>query len=114
MEGSKYNFVSAQTDKTPSGTTQTLDFATGQFVILNTGSATGDITLTLQNPAKGATYRIKVVHGATKRNLIFPSGTIQQGGGGQNYTASANNATDYIYVTFDGTNYNISVAPLWS
>jgi hypothetical protein len=98
---------------TPTGTTQTIDFNAGGSVIFNTGSATGTITLTLSNPIAGRWYSFKVVHGATARNLTFPAGTIQQGELGVTYTASGNNKIDFISIYYDGTNYNITVAPLW-
>jgi len=94
---------------TPTGTTQTIDWNSGQHVLLNLASATGNVTLTLNNPIAGARYLIRVTQGATARNLVFPAGTLQIGGGGVNYVGIAS-TVDVISVSWNGTTYDISVS----
>ena len=94
---------------TPSGTTQTIDFNSGSIINLSLASATGTVVLTLSNPQTATSYLIKVTQGATPRNLTFPAGTTQAGGGGVTYTGVANQK-DIIAVLWDGTNYFISVS----
>lgn len=89
---------------TPTGTTQTIDWNAGSATILNLGSATGNVTLTLSNPVAGTYFTIKVTQGATPRNLIFPAGTITVGGGGNTYTSIANQK-DVITIFWDGVEY---------
>jgi hypothetical protein len=93
---------------TPAGTAQTIDWNNGSVININLGSATGNVTLTLNNAIAGTTYLIKVTQGATARNLIFPAGTLQVGGGGNTHLGVANE-TDLISVLFDG-GYVISAA----
>jgi hypothetical protein len=98
---------------TPSGTTQTIDFNNGSIINLTLSSATGTVVLTLSNPQAATSYLIKVIQGATPRNLTFPAGTTQAGGGGVTYTGTANK-TDIIAVLYDGTNYFINVSKNYS
>lgn len=63
------------TTYTPSGATQTIDFSLGDSFIIDLGSATGDVTITYSGIVEGKAYTIKVIQGATARNLIFPVGT---------------------------------------
>lgn len=94
---------------TPTGTTQSINWNNGQHVLLNLASATGNVTLTLSNPTAGARYLIKVTQGATARNLVFPTGTLQIGGGGVNYVGIAS-TIDIISVSYNGSTYDISVS----
>lgn len=57
----------------PTGTTQVIDFATGRNWIIDLGSATGNVTLTLNNPRAGVVYLIGVIQGAAPRDLIYPA-----------------------------------------
>lgn len=91
-----------------SGTTQTIDWNSGGNINLDLSSATGNVTLTLQNPVSGATYRIRVQQGATVRNLTFPVGTVQQGGGGNVYTGIA--GVDFLTVYYNGSAYLVQSA----
>ena len=101
---------------TPTGTTQSINWATGGYVNLNLASATGNVTLTLNNAPSGTAtvYTIEVIQGATPRNLVFPAGTVQVGGGGVNYTNSGANTIDSIELKWNGSNYRISVSRLLS
>jgi hypothetical protein len=98
---------------TPAGTTQTINWNNGSIIDLVLTSATGNVTLTLQNPVSATSYLIEVTNGATARNLIFPAGTLQAGGGGNTYTGTAN-TRDIIAVLWDGTQYLISVSKKYS
>ena len=70
-------FATPVTTLTPTGTTQTINLALGSMFILDLSSATGDVTLTIQNLLAGTTYIIFARQGTTRRNVIFP---IQQRG----------------------------------
>jgi len=91
-----------------SGTAQTINWNSGGNINLDLSSATGNVTLTLQNPVSGATYRIRVQQGATVRNLTFPAGTVQQGGGGNVYTGIA--GVDFLTVYYNGSDYLVQSA----
>ena len=58
---------------TPTGTTQTINWELGNVVILDLGSATGNVTLTFSNVKAGASYFIQIIQGATFRDVIFPT-----------------------------------------
>ncbi|MFM6669886.1 MAG: hypothetical protein ACKPJO_07105, partial [Dolichospermum sp.] len=98
---------------TPTGTTQTIDWNNGSIVDLSLASASGNVTFTFSNPQVATTYLIEVTQGATARNLIFPVGTLQSGGGGVTYTSTANRK-DIIAILWDGTQYLISVSRNYS
>lgn len=89
---------------TPSGTTQTLDFDESFNHSIDLDSATGDVTLTLSNPYQGQAYVIKVIQGATARNLVWP-GTVKWPGGTAPTISTTNNDEDIITLWWDGTSY---------
>jgi hypothetical protein len=101
-------FQSVVQSLTPTGTTQTINFSLGEVIHLDLSSATGNVTLTLNNAVAGVNYTIRVNQGATPRNLIFPVGTLQAGGGGATYVGTAN-FKDIINLIFDTTNFFIRV-----
>jgi hypothetical protein len=112
FSGSTLNTKQIKTTKqvfSPTGTTQTIDWNDGSIVTLNLASATGTVILTLNNPQTASTYLIKVIQGETPRNITFPSGTLQSGGGGVTYAGIADNI-DIIALYWDGTNYFINVS----
>ncbi|MCK4857893.1 MAG: hypothetical protein KAT58_08000, partial [candidate division Zixibacteria bacterium] len=95
----------AITTETPTGTTQTIDWDNGNVEIIDLASATGNVTLTLSNPEIGARYEIKVIQDATTpRNLVWPAAVKWPGGTAPTISAGAS-AVDWIYLTYDGTNY---------
>ena len=85
--------VTAPTVHTPSGTTVTIDWDDGYFQIIDAGSASGNITVTLSNPVDGAPYELWFIQGATARTLTLPS-TVKFSEGRTPAQSSANNARD--------------------
>jgi hypothetical protein len=97
----------SQTITAPTGTTATIDWASGNLISINLGSASGNVTLTLNNPIAGQSMWMIVTQGATARQLAFPAGTKQPAAGGTTWTSSGANQTDVISLIYDGTNYRI-------
>lgn len=98
------NIALTQQTLTPAGTAQTIDWDLGSKVILNLGSATGNVTLTLSNVQTGGIYRIEVVQGATVRQLIWPAAVKWQGG--QEPSQFMNpSSINLINLDYDGTIY---------
>lgn len=96
------------TTLTPTGTTVGVDFDLGNFQIIDLSSATGTVTATVINGQSGGWYRIKIIQGATKRDIIWPVNI--KFGGGVNPTAHQNiNSSNIMYLDFDGTNYLVSL-----
>jgi len=91
---------------TPAGTTQTIDWNLGNKQILDLSSATGDVTLTLNNPQTAGQYRIKVIQGGTKRGLIWPA-VVKFPGAFNPTDAHVINTDNIINLDFDGTNYYV-------
>jgi hypothetical protein len=89
---------------TPTGTTQTIDWATGNVQVLDLGSASGNVTLTFSNPASGAAYILKVIQGATARTLTFPAAVLWESGADMVLT-STEDAVDIASCTYVGSNY---------
>ncbi len=93
--------------KTPTGTTLTINWVADlNNVDIDLNSATGDVTLTLNGaPASSrAIYYIKVIQGATTRNLIWPA-IVDWPGGTAPTISAANDDVDLIKLYFDGFRY---------
>lgn len=103
-EFKKYHFSINSTPFAPDGTTETISFATNAINTLDLGSAPGDVTLTLTNPAAGARYTIFIIQGATARNVIWPA-SVKFPQGQAPILSSADNAVDKVELIYDGTNY---------
>jgi len=97
--------VQSPTD--PAGTTLTIDFALGNIAKVNLASASGNITLTLNNPLVGQLCMLEVTQGVTARTIIFPSGTKQALIVGNTWTSTGASKTDVINLYYNGTNYVI-------
>lgn len=109
IEGSKLSKNLALTQAatlTPSGTTQTIDFDNGNIQTVDLGSATGNVTLTLSNPAQGARYLVFIVQGATPRELTWPA-TVKWPQGQEILLSQANDALDYVEMYYDGSEYRV-------
>ncbi|GAG86044.1 unnamed protein product, partial [marine sediment metagenome] len=91
---------------TPAGTTQTVDFDDGNGQVIDLGSASGNVTLTLSNPESGASYFIKFIQGATARTVILPSTVLLPDGSAPNTLtiSTTDNAIDSLTLYYDGTN----------
>lgn len=89
---------------TPSGTTQTINFNTGNIQQLNLGSATGDVTLTLSNPTTGAWYHIWVTQGATARDLIWPA-AVKWPQAQKPILSTGNGEVDLVSLYYTGSEY---------
>lgn len=89
---------------TPAGTTQTIDFDLGNVQFLDLDTATGDVTLTLSNPAQGHRYWIYVKQAATPRDIIWPASVLFPQGQKLLLTQT-DNATDMVELYYDGTNF---------
>lgn len=89
----------------PAGTTQTVDWDLGNFQTIDLGSASGDVTLTLDNPsADPARYTIFVIQGATPRDLIWPAGVYFPQGQAP-ILSQTDDAIDKIELLWNTTNY---------
>jgi len=82
---------------TPTGTTQAINWELGNVVILDLGSATGNVTLTFSNVKAGASYFIQIIQGATFRDVIFPT-IAKFAGETAPYTLDVTEANDAIDV----------------
>lgn len=92
---------------TPTGTTQTLNLSSTSYFDLDLSSATGNVTLTLQNPTAGATWVFCVKQGTNARTLIFPTGTVQATSPNRNVWSSFANKTNEFSVFYDGVKFKI-------
>lgn len=108
-------FAKNATTLTPSGTTQTIDFDNGYYQILDLGSATGDVTLTLDNAVAGQVYILEVIQGATARDIVFPAAATMSADD-TNWTAGSNtydlsetdDAVDIFAIAYNGTDYRLT------
>jgi hypothetical protein len=98
------NIFFAQALNSPAGTTQTIDFDTGNIQKLDLSGASGDVTLTFSNPATGGIYILCPIQGAVARSLVFP-GNVKWPQGQAPILSTSNGAFDKITFYFDGTNF---------
>ena len=96
-----------QTIPAPTGLGVTINLALGNFCIMSAASASGHITLTLQNPTAGLLSYLCVTQGSTIRNIVFPAGTKQPLWGGNSWSSSGALKTDIITFVFAGSIYYI-------
>lgn len=68
----------------PTGTTQDIDWSAGALQTLDLGSATGNVTLTFSNAMSGERYALRIIQGATARNVILPASVKIPGGSDPN------------------------------
>jgi uncharacterized protein YndB with AHSA1/START domain len=88
----------------PAGTTQAIDWDTGNGQEIDLATATGDVTITLNNPQAGASYILKVIQGPVARNLIWPVNVLWPGGTPP-LISTVDDDEDVISLFFDGTNF---------
>jgi len=89
---------------TPTGTTQTVDWDTGNTQKVNLGSASGNVTLTLSNPQTGGLYRLFLIQGATARTITWPA-TVKWPQGVAAILSTTNGAVDIVDLYWDGSAY---------
>ena len=88
----------------PTGTTQTVDFAAGRNQVIDLDSATGDVTLTLDNPVAGVVYTIKPIQGAVARDLIWPASVLWPGGTPP-VISTGDDEIDLVQLMYDGASF---------
>ena len=89
---------------TPTGTTGTIDWDNGNVSFIDLGSATGNVTLTLSSPGLGGLYVVRVLQGATARNIIWPA-TVKWPGGTAPTISTGADDIDVITLLWDGSSY---------
>lgn len=97
-------YSSIPTTHVPTGTTQTINWDGGNGQVIDLESATGDVTLTLNNPKAGGVYFIKIIQGATPRNITFPINVIWSDNSTPVITTT-DDAVDFVHMKYDGVNY---------
>jgi hypothetical protein len=88
----------------PTGAAQTINWNNGNIQVIDLNSATGNVTLTFENAAAGATLIFEVIQGAVARNIVWPAAVIWPGGAAPIISA-ANDDIDFFSIFYDGTNY---------
>lgn len=94
----------AITTYTPAGTTETVDWSTGNIKTLNLGSASGAVTVTFTAPSGPAQLTLKLVQGATARDITWPA-SVKWDDDGEPTWSSDTSKTRIVSFLYDGTNY---------
>lgn len=112
LDGQLYQ-VSAPS-QTPTGITETVDWDLGNVQVLDLESATGDVTLTLDNGRVGAQYTL-IIHqdSSTARDVIWPA-EVAWPGGTPPVISTGGNAVDVVSLVFDGTTYYATISQNFS
>lgn len=92
---------------TVTGTASNINWDNGAHVVLDVSGATGNVAVNFSNP-KQSSYLMTVVQGATVRDIIFPAGTLQIGGGGATVTGLTTNGRDKIAIEYVVDHYEIA------
>lgn len=108
FDGQIYSALS--TTLTPTGTTATLDWNNGNGQVITLASATGNVTLTINNPKSGAVYLLKIIqHASAAKNIIWPS-NIKWAGSVTPVITTTLSGVDTIALFYDGTNYYANIS----
>lgn len=94
---------------TPAGTTETLNLNASNSFVIDLEDATGDVTLTLDNPEAGASYIIKIEQSSTTaRDIIWP-GTVLWPGSVTPVISTGANSVDTVSLWWDGLSYYATI-----
>ena len=104
LQLSKNLNLTQATTLVPVGTVETVDWDNGNIQEVDLGSATGNVTLTLSNPIKGASYLLFLIQGATARTVIWPA-SVKWPQGQEAILSTVNTSVDYIEFYYDGADY---------
>jgi len=96
-----YGYTQAPT-VTPVGTSQTLDFNLGNVQKLDLGSATDNVTVTLNNMLAGSRYIILIVQAATPRNISWPA-SVKWAQGQKVILSDTVSSVNYVDGYYDGS-----------
>lgn len=97
-------YVTPPTTHTPTGTTQTIDWDDGNVQVLDLGSASGNVTVTLSNGASGGSYLLLVIQGATARTITWPASVAWPGGTAPTISTTDDDE-DMVSLNFIGSTY---------
>ena len=101
----------------PTGTTQTIDWNRGNSALLNLEQASGDVTLTLNNGEKGASYILEI-HQASNAgdavNIIWPPGEVLWAGGVAPTISTSSYAIDSVSLYYNGLVYLANISQDYS
>jgi hypothetical protein len=89
-------YLTLPTTKTPSGTTETIDWNDGNVQVIDLTSATGTVALTLNNPKGGGSYQLKFIQGATARNVSLPIAVKMDNGNTAPHTLTLPTVNDSV------------------
>lgn len=103
-----YGYTQATT-VSASGTAATIDLSLGNVQTLDVSGASGDVTVTINNPASGSIYWIYIVQGATPRNVIWPAAAKFPQGVAP-ILSTANGSIDVVRFYYNGTHFR---SDLW-
>ncbi len=92
------------TTLTTAGTTITVNWATSNTQVIDLQGASGNVTLTINNPQAGQLYRLKIIQGSVARNLIWPAEVKWPAGVAPTITVT-NDAIDLVELFYDGAVY---------
>lgn len=97
-------YVTLPTTHTPTGTTQTIDWDDGNVQVMDLGSASGNVTVTLSDGASGGSYLLLVIQGATARTITWPASVAWPGGTAPTISTTDDDE-DMVSLNFIGSTY---------
>lgn len=112
IEGQAWEDI--QATLTPGATTQTIDWDDGNLAVIDLAAASGDVTLTLNNPNAGGFYFVKIIQDASSGlDIVWPGSVLWPGGTTPVISAGAS-AVDTISLAYDGASYYATIAQNFS
>lgn len=88
----------------PAGASQAVDFENGSIQLLDLGSASGDVTVSLANPQAGAVYRLFVKQALVPLDVVWPP-AVKWPQGQKLILTQTDDAVDMVTLYYDGTVY---------
>lgn len=88
----------------PAGTTQTVSFDDGNAQKVSLASASGNVTLTLNNPQAGAHYKLFIIQGASPLSVVWPA-NMKWPQAQAPILSTSSGAVDIVDLFYDGTNF---------
>lgn len=96
--------VTVASTLTPAGTTQTIDFNNGIIQVLDLGTASGNVAVTLSNSQQGGIYKIFIIQAAVAKEITWP-GTVKWPQAQSPILSTTNDAVDCITLIYVGGVY---------
>lgn len=114
LRDSVHRHQEAEVSYAPTGTSQLINWRSGNRQTLNLASASGDVTLTFTAPDGPTFCRLRIIQGATARDINWPVTIRWDDDTGEPTWNVDTSKTRVVVLDYNGTDYLAQVTPTWS